>query len=317
MALCVAPRTGVQVSTKGAAHGGWPLPTVAALKVSQSMVRAGEPCGLQAYPPRCARGGLFCLTGFQLHLPGTRSLREGRRHGPVLGPGAIAAACRCPPLTCFAALAALQTPGPLPCTCAPSAASARSRRAAQAPQGATSSTVPPPSLARTSGERRRCCSHLSPPLSPTNALPPRRKPCLASPWRPSPPCTARHFCTSARFGPRPFLHLFRRDTARRRPPSYRVLLHNDSYNRREYVVQVRAAQRSAAAPGPAHWPAGGTDHLAAGRCVALQSRQLGKPEQLGGWSVGPRLRPWPGPAALLRQPRAASGAPWWGWRVGP
>jgi ATP-dependent Clp protease adaptor protein ClpS len=30
----------------------------------------------------------------------------------------------------------------------------------------------------------------------------------------------------------------RRDAARRRPPSYRVLLHNDSYNRREYVVQV-------------------------------------------------------------------------------
>lgn len=30
----------------------------------------------------------------------------------------------------------------------------------------------------------------------------------------------------------------RRDTRRRRPPSYRVLLHNDNYNRREYVVQV-------------------------------------------------------------------------------
>lgn len=30
----------------------------------------------------------------------------------------------------------------------------------------------------------------------------------------------------------------RRNTRRRRPPSYRVLLHNDNYNRREYVVQV-------------------------------------------------------------------------------
>ncbi|KAI7837781.1 hypothetical protein COHA_008410 [Chlorella ohadii] len=30
----------------------------------------------------------------------------------------------------------------------------------------------------------------------------------------------------------------RRETRRRRPPSYRVLLHNDNYNRREYVVQV-------------------------------------------------------------------------------
>ncbi|EFN54094.1 hypothetical protein CHLNCDRAFT_31972 [Chlorella variabilis] len=29
-----------------------------------------------------------------------------------------------------------------------------------------------------------------------------------------------------------------RETRRRRPPSYRVLLHNDNYNRREYVVQV-------------------------------------------------------------------------------
>ena len=31
----------------------------------------------------------------------------------------------------------------------------------------------------------------------------------------------------------------RRETRKRRPPSYRVLLHNDNYNRREYVVQVR------------------------------------------------------------------------------
>ena len=30
----------------------------------------------------------------------------------------------------------------------------------------------------------------------------------------------------------------RRETRRRRPPSYRVLLHNDNVNKREYVVQV-------------------------------------------------------------------------------
>ncbi|KAI3431499.1 hypothetical protein D9Q98_004550 [Chlorella vulgaris] len=30
----------------------------------------------------------------------------------------------------------------------------------------------------------------------------------------------------------------RRESKKRRPPSYRVLLHNDNYNRREYVVQV-------------------------------------------------------------------------------
>lgn len=31
---------------------------------------------------------------------------------------------------------------------------------------------------------------------------------------------------------------FRKETRRRKPPTYRVLLHNDDYNRREYVVQV-------------------------------------------------------------------------------
>lgn len=30
----------------------------------------------------------------------------------------------------------------------------------------------------------------------------------------------------------------RRDTRKRRPPTYRVLLHNDNINKREYVVQV-------------------------------------------------------------------------------
>ena len=30
----------------------------------------------------------------------------------------------------------------------------------------------------------------------------------------------------------------RRETRKRKPPSYRVLLHNDDYNKREYVVQV-------------------------------------------------------------------------------
>lgn len=30
----------------------------------------------------------------------------------------------------------------------------------------------------------------------------------------------------------------RKDTKRKKPPIYKVLLHNDDYNRREYVVQV-------------------------------------------------------------------------------
>ena len=30
----------------------------------------------------------------------------------------------------------------------------------------------------------------------------------------------------------------RSDTKKKKPPRYRVMLHNDSFNRREYVVQV-------------------------------------------------------------------------------
>lgn len=46
-----------------------------------------------------------------------------------------------------------------------------------------------------------------------------------------PPCFTLYLFASV-------LSLCRRDTRKRRPPTYRVLLHNDNVNKREYVVSV-------------------------------------------------------------------------------
>ena len=81
----------------------------------------------------------------------------------------------------------------------------------------------------------------------------------------------------------PLLPAHRRQTKRRRPPSYRVLLHNDDHNKREYVVAVLLKVRG--------WVEDGSFYL-------LPGAGAGRGTAAGRWQRGGLWPPPPPPPPL-------------------